>query len=156
MFVAKVGLKASAQSSDWIINSGASHHMTFEKNVLQGYSEFEASEPVGLGDGCTVAALGVGKIKVTTQLYNGEIVGCWISDVLYVPKLTTNLFSVHDATAQGNMVSFKHESCHIQNKKGKVIGNGSPLGKLYKLDYAVQQVTATVAGVAECVSMIDL
>ena len=51
MFVAKVGLKANAQSSDWIIDSGASRHMTFEKNVLQGYREFEASEPVGLGDG---------------------------------------------------------------------------------------------------------
>ena len=34
MFVAKVGLKASAQSSDWIIDSGASRHMTFEKNIL--------------------------------------------------------------------------------------------------------------------------
>ena len=56
MFVAKVGLKASAHSSDWIINSGASHHMTFEKNVLQGYREFKASEPVGLGDGHTNAA----------------------------------------------------------------------------------------------------
>ena len=37
-----------------------------------------------------------------------------------------------------------------------MIGNGSPLGKLYKLDCAIQSVTATVAGVAECVSMIDL
>ena len=37
MFFAKVDLRASAQSSDWIIDSGASRHMTFEKNVLQGY-----------------------------------------------------------------------------------------------------------------------
>ena len=62
MFFAKVGLKASAQSSDWIFDSGASCHMTFEKNV-QGYREYEASEPVGLGDGHTVAALGVGKSR---------------------------------------------------------------------------------------------
>ena len=113
MFVAQVSLKISAQSSDWIIDSGASHHMTFKKNVLQGYREFEASEPVGLGDGRTVAALGVGEVKVTTQLHNGEKVGCWISDVLYVPKLTTNLFSVHTTTVKGNTVSFKHESFHI-------------------------------------------
>ena len=156
MFVAQVGLTASAQSSDWIIDSGASCHMTIKKNVLQGYREFEASEPVGLGDGRTAAALGVGKVKVTTQLHNGKKVGCWISDVLYVPKLTTNLLSVHSATAKGNTMSFKHESCHIQNKKEKVIGNGSLLCKLYKLDCAIQPVTATVAGVAECVSMIDL
>ena len=60
MLDAKVGLKASAQISDWIIDSGASCHMTFEKNILEGYRELEASEHVGLGDGHTVAALGVG------------------------------------------------------------------------------------------------
>ena len=42
--------------------------MTFEKNVLQGYREVEASESVGLGDGCTVAALGVGKVKSRSLL----------------------------------------------------------------------------------------
>jgi len=62
--------------------------MTFEKNVLQTYREFETSESVGLGDGRNVEALGV---KITTQLHNGENVSCWISDV---SKLTTNLFSV--------------------------------------------------------------
>ena len=37
-----------------------------------------------------------------------------------------------------------------------MIGSGSPLGKLYKLDCAVHPVTATVAGIAECISMINL
>ena len=37
-----------------------------------------------------------------------------------------------------------------------MIGNGSPLGKLCKQDCSVHPVTATVAGVAQCVSMIDL
>ena len=48
MFVAKVGLKASAQSSDWIIDSGASHHMTFEKNVLQGTENLKLLNLLGL------------------------------------------------------------------------------------------------------------
>ena len=39
MFVAKVGLKASTPSSEWIIDSGANHYMTFEKNILQQYRE---------------------------------------------------------------------------------------------------------------------
>ena len=41
MFIATVGLKADVQNKDWIIDSGASHHMTFEKYVLHSYEEFE-------------------------------------------------------------------------------------------------------------------
>ena len=68
--------------------------------------------------------------------------------MLYVPKLATNLFSVFSVTSKGNTVTFKHGSCHIQNKKGKVIGYGSSLSNLYKLDCTVQQVTVTVADMA--------
>ena len=153
MFAAKVGLKAYTPSREWIIDSGASRHMTFEKNVLQQYKEFKAPEPVGLGDGRNVEALGVGSVKVTTQLHHGENVSCWISDVLYVPKLATNLFSVFAATCKGNMVSFKHVSGLIRNKKGKVIGCGSSLGNLYKLDCIVQQV---LVDMAKSVNVIDL
>ena len=107
MFVNTVGLRADTQN-DWIIDSGASQHMTFECSVLHNYKNFEAPEPVGLGDGHTVSAVGVGKVKVITQLYNGERVVCWMTDVLHVPKLTNNLFSVHAATSKGNTVSFRH------------------------------------------------
>ena len=34
MFVATVGLKANVQSRDWLIDSGASRHMTFQREVL--------------------------------------------------------------------------------------------------------------------------
>jgi len=59
MFVATVRLKADVQSNDWIIDSGASRHMTFENDVLHDYKEFETSEPVGLGD-CRVQFLLLG------------------------------------------------------------------------------------------------
>ena len=50
--------------------------MTFESIILHGYKDFETTEPVGFGDGCTVSAIGFGKVKVTTQLHNGERVVC--------------------------------------------------------------------------------
>ena len=49
MFVASVGLKADALGKNWIIDSGADRHMTFQGKILYNYPE-----PVGLGDGCTV------------------------------------------------------------------------------------------------------
>ena len=101
------------QSNDWIIDSGTHQHMT----------DFETPEPVGLGDGCTVSAIGVCKVKVTTQLHNGERVVCWMTDVLHVPKLINN-FIVHAATSKGNTVSFKHNDCCIWKKNRKIIGTG--------------------------------
>ena len=62
--------------------------------------------------------------------------------MLYVPKLTNNLFSVHAATSTGNTVSFRHKGCWIRNKIRKVTGTGSSLGKLYKLDREVQRLSA--------------
>ena len=79
LFISTVELKADMQSNHWIIDSGASQHMTFESSILHGYKDFETPEPVGLGDGCTytVSATGVGKVKVTTQLHSDERVVCW-------------------------------------------------------------------------------
>ena len=72
-----------------------------------------------------------------------------MTDVLCIPKLTNNLFSVHAATFKGSTVSFKHKDCCIQNKNRKVIGTGSSLGKLYKLDCQVQQLPAESATIAK-------
>ena len=51
-FIAVTGLKTEERCKDWIIDSGANWHMTFQKELLHvhGYKEFETPEPVGLGD----------------------------------------------------------------------------------------------------------
>ena len=92
MFVATLGLRGDTQSNDWIIDSGASRHMTFKSSVLHNYKDFEALEPVGLGDGRTVSAIGIGKVKVITQLHNGKRVVCWMTDVLYAELGVTSYF----------------------------------------------------------------
>ena len=77
-----------------MIDSGASRHCISRRN-LYNYKDFETPGPVGLGDDCTVSALGSGKVKVVSQLYHNKKVAGWINDVLYVSKLTSNLFSVN-------------------------------------------------------------
>ena len=72
-----------------------------------------------------------------------------MTNVLYVPKLTNNLFSVNAVISTGNTVSFRHKDCCILNKNKKVIGTGSSLGKLYKLNCEVQQLSAENATIAE-------
>jgi hypothetical protein len=48
----------------WLIDSGASSHMTFELKMLEEYQEFETKEFVSLGDGKTISADGKGTVKL--------------------------------------------------------------------------------------------
>ena len=124
------------------------------------YEEFATPEPESLGNGYTTPAIGCGKVNITTRQSNGEKIVVWMTDVLYVPKLTNSLFSVHAATSKGNSVLFRHTHCCIRNKHGKVIGTRSPSGKLYLFDCETHQIPtekATVAGkFGSSTSKIDL
>ncbi len=55
-------------------------------------------------------------------------------NVLYVPKLACNLFSVRAATSKGNVVKFGRSRCWIRDRTGKLSGMGSLVNKLYQLD----------------------
>ena len=48
-----------------------------------------------------------------------------MSNVLYVPDLTSNLFSVCATMTNGNIVSFGHK-CWIRNNKKRLVGTGLP------------------------------
>jgi len=54
--------------------------------------------------------------------------------VLHVPKLACNLFSVRAAVSRGNDVQFGRSRCWIQDGRRKLLGMGSLVGSLYKLD----------------------
>ena len=62
-------------------------------------------------------------------------------DVLYVPKLTCNLFSVRAAVAKGNAVEFGPNDCCVWDENGKLHGKlhgkGSLADKLYQLNCQV-------------------
>ena len=75
----------------WLKDSGAFSHMTREA-LLSEYQEFKTPEKVGLGDGRTVDAIGVGNVHVKMKLKVGEPKKCVIHRVLYVPELACNLF----------------------------------------------------------------
>ena len=48
----------------WLIDSGASSHMTKEKHDLMNFQEFEGLENVALGEGRVAKALGSGCVQM--------------------------------------------------------------------------------------------
>ena len=48
--------------NQWIIDSGASAHMTYDFDIFSSYEQFTSPEPVVLGDGNKCFAIGTGTI----------------------------------------------------------------------------------------------
>ncbi|XP_022794843.1 uncharacterized protein LOC111333514 [Stylophora pistillata] len=144
----------SVESTDknccpWVIDSGASSHMTTEKHVLVNFQEFAEPENVALGDGCVVKALGSGNVRMNMLFQATESKKAVLYDVLYVPKLTCNLFSVRVVVSKGNALEFGPQKCCIWDGNGKLRGMGSLVDKLFQLDCQVAITTDTVHVSAE-------
>ena len=61
VFAASLGSSTTSRE-EWLIDSGATSHMTHSREFLCHYQKFETPERVSLGDGHTVTALGSGEI----------------------------------------------------------------------------------------------
>lgn len=118
----------------WLLDSGASSHMTSQVDYLTNYRTFDTPEKVGLGDGRIVEALGVCDLKLKMLFKVSDPRQVELSGVLYVPKLTCNLFSVRAAASKGNTVKLEMSKCWIRSKTGRLKGMGCLVGRLYQLD----------------------
>ena len=84
------------------------HSMADRLRCIKPYDEREARfdefpgipENVALGDGRVVKALGSGRVHMNMLFPGAEAKKAVLYDVLYVPKLTCNLFSVRAAVAK--------------------------------------------------------
>ena len=74
--------------SQWIVDSGASRHMSHDKTIFQKYQNFEVPETVEVDDGMSVQAYGSGQILIKMKIDGGKMcVDAKICDTLFVPKL---------------------------------------------------------------------
>ena len=122
------------QTEKWLFDSGASSHMTNKRSFLVNYREFQTPEKVGLGDGRTVDAIGIGNVHVDMTFKVSKPKKAIMYNVLHVPNLACNLFSVRAAAVKGNFVKFGRIRCWIKNEKGELCGMGSLSDRLYRLD----------------------
>ena len=117
-------------SASWIIDSGASRHMTPHQGWFVDYVTLSTPEKVGLGDGHAVDAIGVGSVRVMLNLGRKVSRVATIHDVLHVPDLAESLFSVKSATEKGKIVQFGNKRCWIKDATHKVRATGTLKNKL--------------------------
>lgn len=117
--------------SVWIIDSGATQHMTSEKDRLTEYIAFDKPSIVHLGDNRSILAFGQGTYHIVCDLGNRNQ-AIALHDVLYLPDLDKNLLSVRAMIKLGATVEFKGKRCEIA-RNGKLLAVGNLLSKLYLL-----------------------
>ena len=119
--------------NDWIIDSGASQHMTFNRDLLDDYEDM-ATEKVHLADKTVLEAIGKGSVTIWVQL-EGRKVSCRFRNVWFVPKLERNLLSVPRITEQGYHVVFLDQSCQVKAGNGQAILRGVKQSGIYLLQH---------------------
>ena len=127
----------AGSASQWYIDSGASQHMTNSKASMVHYQEFSSPELVRMGNNYEVKAYGKGNIWIEVKA-EGVYKPAELVDVLYVPALGKNLFSVSAVTKRGNTVLFEKGKCTILNSSGVEVGSGKLQGKLFSLNANIQ------------------
>ena len=89
-------------SNDWLVDSGASNHMTRYKDSFVNLSEHESSHKVKLGDDYQYPIKGSGEASYKLDFEKS----LKMKDVLYVLGLKKNLLFISALDAKGIRVAF--------------------------------------------------
>ncbi|GMF60305.1 unnamed protein product [Phytophthora fragariaefolia] len=112
-----VGGGATKSSEGWLVDSGATQHMTYSKVYIKNYKKMTPVD-VRLADDGVVQAVGSGDIvmsmKTPRGIKKGVLTGVW-----HIPKLSRNLFSVGRFTKDVGPVTFKRDGCFAETKNVK-------------------------------------
>ncbi|KAG7547985.1 Integrase catalytic core [Arabidopsis suecica] len=111
-------------NSSMVIDSGASHHMISNPNLLNNIEPALGNVIIANGD--NVPIKGIGNLRVFDRN----------SKAFYMPKFTSNLLSVKRATKDLNCYAiFGPNDVYFQDiETGKLIGEGGSKGELYVLE----------------------
>ena len=120
----------------WLIDSGCSNHMTYNKSLFREWCE-STSLKVRVGDGKYIAIKG--KCTITILTYQGRKL---ISDVLYMLDIDQNLLSVAQLVRKGYKVLFNNDYCLIKD------ANGSDL---FRIEMKEKFCSKSIRGEANCI-----
>ncbi len=82
----------------WYADSGASKHMTNDPRDL--FDMVSLDEEIVVGNDERLTCKVKGKLRIKIQINEKENVQILLNEVLYVPKLKSNLFSLSEVTEE--------------------------------------------------------
>lgn len=124
----------TSESRTWLMDSGATSHMTNRRDWFSSFIERQGD--ITIGDISIIPIRGAGTIPIFRTSHDKR----YFSNVLYVPDLGFNLLSVSSLTKQGASIEFSADSVIIRDQaSGSVLARGVQDGGLYKFTALVSQ-----------------
>jgi hypothetical protein len=111
----------------WLIDSGASFHMTPHREWFCKYEKYDGSN-VFLGNDSTTRIKGRGRVKL--RLIDGRIRK--LPSVLHIPDMARNLISISKMEDAGVKTIFENGTCRMV-RGAMVLMKGVRFGTLYKM-----------------------
>lgn len=121
----------------WIVDSGATCHMGKDAKMFSNLETMDRPLRITLGDGRCVSSCQRGKVPITMRV-NGRNIDCTLHDVLLVPELSFNLFSISKSSERGASVKFEGEKCLIFGPKKNQVAVAKRKEGLYHLDFVLK------------------
>ena len=120
-------LNVSTSKGTWIVDSGATDHMTQSSHGFISYNPCPSNKKIATADGTLVTVAGQGGVVINQNFI--------LKNVLHVPKLSANLVSIHKLTKDLNcVVTFSSALCKFQDQStGTMIGLARETNGLYFL-----------------------
>ncbi|KAL7287560.1 hypothetical protein TKK_0018211 [Trichogramma kaykai] len=120
------------QEDVWIADSGASAHITFRSEWLTDYKPITHGNTITLGDGTELAIAGKGTVLVE-RLLDGKWKAARLDDVLLVPEMGKNLYSIGVCTSRGLDVLYKGDAVRIKRDESTVAVGWKQQNQLHRL-----------------------
>jgi len=127
---------------DWIIDFGATQHMTFEREWFTTYESI-VPRKVYMGDDTILEAIGKGNIKATMQV-KGRVLFTTIIQV-HVPKMKNSFIFVSKFISKALKVEFDKDGCKVNNVHGIVVVEAQKEKNVYLLNVNVRMESTNVA-----------
>lgn len=118
-------------SDEWYLDSGASCHMSSNKNLFNGKlcSVTSSGPNIMAADGKGMKVEAVGNVELTV----GDSV-ITVGDVKFVPDLRVNLLSISEIVKKGHVVSFDQDGCVIKKGDATLVKCAEERG-IYKIPH---------------------
>lgn len=121
-------LSAGVQQDAWVLDSGATNSFSNNRQLFSEYTEIHPID-VNIANGDKLSAIGKGNIKI-------RLPNCikTITNVYFVPNLTTNLLSVSSVTKKGHKIIFDSKCCQIVDcNTNDIVATARLVNNVYQL-----------------------
>jgi transposase InsO family protein len=134
----------NARSEDvWITDSGASRHITRRRDWFSEYRVLTNGGTISLGDNKECKIVGEGTVLIE-KCVNDEWRNARIENVLYVPEMKKNLFSVGMCTTRGLEVLFKGDYVNIHGDNELLAFGVKQENEIYRMVFRVKNARSNI------------